>query len=452
MKKLITFYLFMVISISCSFGQDGWTTINLSTYKFMMGSTSLGTTAFFAGGYTSNGRTTDVEMYDISSEKWTYGNLSVARNLITAASSEDKVLFAGGLIDDGSPLATVDIYNTRTHFWSTAQLSQARFGMSAVSKGNKILFAGGGNIVLNTEYAVVDIYDASKDHWTTASLSEARSGMGAAVVGDLAIFAGGWSFSSKTASDRVDIYNFNTDTWSTATLSEPRFFIGATTVGNIILFGGGSDALGVPSKRVDIYDASTNSWSIDSLSVARAFLTGENVSTVCDKAYFTGGMTTETQTYQFTGDFNVIDIYDKESDTWTAEFLPTKLYGHSTISINDKLLIAGGGTISRSQIQLHKDIRIYTCSTVGLKSLQPTTDLFSVYPNPVTNLLQITLPDSYSEIGLSIVDMTGKIKYASNEFSKRSIEVNTEYLPDGVYVIQIKTGDILQSQKFIVTR
>ncbi len=86
--------------------------------------------------------------------------------------------------------------------------------------------------------------------------------------------------------------------------------------------------------KYQIYDAVTGEWSIDSLSVARAFWDHENAASVCGKAYFIGGWSTETETYQITGDFNVIDIYDEANGAWSVEYLPYNLFFHSTVAVD----------------------------------------------------------------------------------------------------------------------
>lgn len=450
MKKIIVLTGFFLVFVGSIFSQGEWTYDNLTTFKQSIGSTHLGPYAFFAGGFTSGGYTSEVEIYNTQSKDWIYNQFSLAREFTAGASGGSKVFFAGGA-DESGAIAIVDIYDTLSGQWDVAELSEARVFLSAVSKGNEVLFAGGGDLSQGTESDVVDIYNTDSEEWSTSFLSEARGNMGSAVVGDFAFFAGGFYLSSGLPSSRVDIYNFSTGAWTTAELSQPRYFLAAVTVGQKILFAGGMGADDLPSKRVDIYDAVTGEWSIDSLSVARAFWDHENAASVCGKAYFIGGWSTETETYQITGDFNVIDIYDEASGAWSVEYLPYNLFFHSTVAVDDKLIIAGGGTIAGQFIQLRDVVRIYTCTTVATREVdfQAYVD---VYPNPTSGTLHLAFQDNIQEVKVCITDIAGKLIYATSGLNAKAIEINTNGFAEGVYVIQLQTPEGIQSQKIVVSR
>ncbi len=450
MKKIIVLTGVFLLLVFRLVSQGEWTYDNLTTFKQSMGSTHLGPYVFFAGGFTSGGYTSEVEIYNTKSRDWIYNQLSLAREFTAAVSGGSKVFFAGGANESGS-IATVDIYDTITGQWDVADLSEARVLLSAVSKGNEILFAGGGDVSQGTESDVVDIYNTDSEEWTTAFLSEARTNMGSAVLGDFAFFAGGFYLSSGLPSSRVDIYNFSTGAWTTAELSQPRYFLAAVTVGQKILFAGGMGADDLPSKRVDIYDAVTGEWSIDSLSVARAFWDHENAASVCGKAYFIGGWSTETETYQITGDFNVIDIYDEANGAWSVEYLPYNLFFHSTVAVDDKLIIAGGGTITGQFIQLHDEILIYTCGTVSTEDMDFQTDMVT-YPNPTSGSLYLIFQDNVESVNVIITDIAGKVIYVTSGSNAKEIEINTNGFAEGVYVVQVQTPEGIQSQRIVVTR
>lgn len=387
MKTIYFLLALLLLSFTRTYGQDEWTTTNLSDFRYQMGSTTLGTKVYFGGGAIGIGTSNLVDIYDIKTQQWASEYFDLDRSYPAAISCGSKVFFAGGITSSGATTTNVDIFDTVTQQWSSAQLVQARFSIGAVSKGNKVLFAGGGDISTKKEFAIVDIYNTETNLWTIGLLSEARAGMGTTVIGELAIFAGGFKFTTGTVTDKIDIYNFSTGTWSTAALSEPRFFIGAVTVGNKALFAGGADENGVPSKRVDIYDLTTDTWSIDSLSVARAFYENENAASVCGKAYFVGGMTVETETYTFTGDFDIIDIYDEVSGNWSTQSLPYNLFDHSVVSEGNHLLIAGGGTLAGEYIQLHSEVNILNCTSVGIEEVAIPLVEVDLYPNPASDLI-----------------------------------------------------------------
>ncbi len=108
------------------------------------------------------------------------GTLSQARSSIAVASAGNKILFAGG----SGHSSRVDIYDISTNKWSTAELSEGRgFGIAAAANGNKIFFAGGEAGDGTWPSDVVDIYDVSTNTWTVAHLSLGGDDIAAAAVG-----------------------------------------------------------------------------------------------------------------------------------------------------------------------------------------------------------------------------------------------------------------------------
>jgi hypothetical protein len=448
MKKIYITTVLVLLTVFSVKSQGDWTFEELTTFKLGMGTAQVGSKVFFGGGITSEGVTDVVEIYDINTKEWIYGNLAAARVFPTAVSNGNLIFFAGGMDNFNDALNTIDMFDMSTQEWTSAQLSQAVFNLSAVSKGNKFLFAGGGNIPLSTESDMVDIYNSDTKEWTSAFLSEARAAMGSAVVGDVALFAGGLLFSTNAASEKVDIYDFSTGAWSTARLSIPRFGIAATTIGDKVFFAGGEYADGTLSNRVDIYDNATKTWSIDSISVARA---SAGAASVCNKAYFIGGMKVAPVTNLVIGDFDVIDVYDNATGEWSVEHLPYNLFGHSTIAVGNQIFIGGGGTIVDEFIQLRDVVRIFTCSTVATKDVAIQPNL-SVYPNPTSGSLYLVFQDNVENVNVIITDIAGKVINMASGSNVKEIEVNTNSFTEGLYVVRIQTQEGIQSQKIVVAR
>lgn len=65
----------------------------------------------------------------------------------------------------------------------------------------------------------------------------------------------------------------------------------------------------------------------------------------------------------------------------------------------------------------------------------------AVYPNPVTSVFDIKINDkSSSEFAVSIVNLAGQTIFSEN-YSTPSISVNTELLPGGMYLLNIKSSE-----------
>lgn len=90
----------------------------------------------------------------------------------------------------------------------------------------------------------------------------------------------------------------------------------------------------------------------------------------------------------------------------------------------------------------------YLESGVALGSTQNQSDLFSIYPNPVDNVLTIQNSTSYEIESVLIYNTNGAVvKQLTNTESVTAISVND--LASGLYLVQIKTGVGIQTLKFI---
>ncbi|MBK7094002.1 MAG: T9SS type A sorting domain-containing protein [Saprospiraceae bacterium] len=430
-------------------GFGNWTKTELSQYKEHMASAVLGDKVYFAGGYAikpdfSGQFSTDkVEIYDTKTGKWTYDKLSKGRDWLEGANAGSKVIFAGGWDDVGNIQKTVDIYDTLTKKWTVANLSTARFEITTGKIGNLVMFAGGydNNWITSTR---IDIYNAETGVWTTNELSVPRWGAASASVGDLIMFAGGMSLDgaagTEVITDVIDIYNAKTKQWSTAKLSIPRVFAAGVTVQDKVLFAGGQDIFGEPYKRVYIYNVTTNDWSIDSLSVARAFHDNDqNAATVCGKAFFVGGVNRLPGTY--IEDYNTIDIYDPETNTWETDELPYNLFGHSVVGVGNKLIVAGGMSILPQGFDIHKEVLIFDCFTS--KTDEPGIHHYdlSVFPNPTSDHFSLDLPEdfNYENAVMTVYDLYGR-----RVMQKKGIEIirnhNMSGQPEGIYFINLQSS------------
>jgi len=321
------------------------------------------------------------------------GTLSQSRSSFAVAAAGNKLVFAGGWINNGNSSASstkVDIYNISTGSWTIAQLSEGRFDIGVAVLGNKIFFGGGGRQQDNGwgswQYgglasSVVDIFDVANNDWSTAQLSSARVPVGAS-AGDKVVFAGG---DDMYTSSRVDVYDETTNTWTSRSLSEARHVHQIAVSGNKVFLAGGSGGLfGVGgngiSKQIDILDALTGDWSVDFLSLERGEMGAIGAN---NKIYWGGGAIVSTDSeYDITNSVEIrdlatnitffdclsearlginavrkddkiiffgggqngstFDIYDLTTNSWSIGVLPQNLKGSSIISHSNTLYVAGG--------------------------------------------------------------------------------------------------------------
>jgi hypothetical protein len=111
-----------------------------------------------------------VDIYNASSNSWTNASLSAPRYELAATSVGSLAFFAGGYNTATGASSVVDIYNASSNSWTNTSLSQARYYLVAASAGSLALFAGGATNSSSFS-SVVDVWDNSKTPVPTPSAS-----------------------------------------------------------------------------------------------------------------------------------------------------------------------------------------------------------------------------------------------------------------------------------------
>jgi hypothetical protein len=358
-------------------------------------------------------------------------------------------LVAGGFdLFSGASYSEVDIWDTETKTWDLTYMSVPRFFVSAAAKGNKVLLAGGMDPNVPTAYDVVDIYNLESGTWEIAHLSLARAAMACAVVGDLAFFAGGFDMLTSEVTDIVDIYRFSTNTWTTDTLSLGRAFAAAVAVGSKILIAGGAYNINVQSDVVDIYDTATGLWTTWNLSSPRSFYPW-NAASVGTSAFFVGGGATDLSQGVWTSGSDVIDSYDEFLHQWTVENLPQPLIMHAVAGSENKLVVGGGAAGPTwnivSTLQILEVIE-------AMPEQREETSILRIWPNPTSGNLHLELKENtqVKNMTLSICAIQGR-KILEQTLSTGTREINLQ-VPDGVYVLTIRAGEMVQQELITIRK
>lgn len=98
---------------------------------------------------------------------------------------------------------------------------------------------------------------------------------------------------------------------------------------------------------------------------------------------------------------------------------------------------------------------IKTFITAPLKEIltEAPQATFTIYPNPVGNLLQIAVQlDDAQLVSVSFNDMAGKVVFHSNQYvnqGKQLLQYDVSLLPGGIYIAEMKTAGIRMVQKFV---
>ncbi|MEE4260096.1 MAG: DUF1566 domain-containing protein [Bacteroidales bacterium] len=89
-------------------------------------------------------------------------------------------------------------------------------------------------------------------------------------------------------------------------------------------------------------------------------------------------------------------------------------------------------------------------SSTGLSEIDPNNDIFSIYPNPATDYIKISLSaEQFSNVSIKVLNLLGKIVYSNNLGSKSSIYIKTTDLEPGLYFVRFSDGSFIYSKKFI---
>lgn len=128
----------------------------------------------------------------------------------------------------------------------------------------------------------------------------------------------------------------------------------ATVACDKVFIGGGFNAPDV-FDVVDIYDPATDTWSTAALSFGRKDLAAVSV---CGKAIFAGGFFFDGSTDN--GHSNLVDIYDCATDSWSTAELSIGRENIGATVVGDKALFAGGH--GESYLRTSR-VDIYDCAT-----------------------------------------------------------------------------------------
>jgi hypothetical protein len=76
----------------------------------------------------------------------------------------------------------------------------------------------------------------------------------------------------------------------------------------------------------------------------------------------------------------------------------------------------------------------------------------SLYPNPATDKFSVDLGSNNEEVDIIIFDLRGKIVHSTTETHTQRLEVNASSFEKGIYVVQIRAGDFIETKRIIITK
>jgi N-acetylneuraminic acid mutarotase len=270
-------------------------------------------------------------------------------SLHDSAVVDGKIYVVGGTaaIDYGA-VTRMDEYDPAADTWTRrANMRTGRQGVCAVAVDGIVYGIGGnGGSANNVNYGTVEAYDPTTNRWTTKTDMPTPRTLAEAVTvdGKIYVFGGG------EATDRypLEVYDPATDTWTRkADMPTERWAPAAEAVdGKIYVFGGNTrwgEGRILPfnvTPIVEVYDPTTDTWTRVSDMPRPRF--AHSASAVDGKIYVIGGVDADFHPAPSMG-FQVVDVYDPATDTWTTAANPPGVAPYHTAGVVDGKIYTCGG-------------------------------------------------------------------------------------------------------------
>lgn len=85
---------------------------------------------------------------------------------------------------------------------------------------------------------------------------------------------------------------------------------------------------------------------------------------------------------------------------------------------------------------------------VGLNEINTTN--FTIYPNPASELVNVTLPNTITHYDIEITDATGRVVLSEKAQSQTKFQINISDWPSGIYQFHLISNGITSNQQMIV--
>ncbi|MFC2114539.1 T9SS type A sorting domain-containing protein [Bacteroidota bacterium] len=216
--------------------------------------------------------------------------------------------------------------------------------------------------------------------------------------------------------------------------------------GNIVAIGSPRNAgNGINAGHVRVFKWNNNSWvqvGVDIKGEAASDYSGESVSLSSDGNSVAIGAPYNAGTAPRAGQ---VRVYDWNGTVWNQRggdidgLVNDDQFGGAVSISSDGTIVAAGAIGDDGNGLQAGHVRVFVNNAVGVPESKIIHKM-TVYPNPTTEEIHITLGNNYKEVILTVKDLAGKI-ISKQHFSNVS-EIHSEIEgAKGIYFAEIKTNE-----------
>lgn len=315
----------------------------LSGARFKMESTTIGSKAYFIGGYEGTETppiSTTIDIYDATTFAWSTKTLNGADDYYRLDGSSpiqvvgSDVYFKKYYQAGAQPApAKLRVHNLESGATTFIDLKTPRLVEAVAEAGNKVFLSGGINSFNETPMAsqyVAELYDKQSKTTTALALRDSFIVTNALGLGKK-IYMTGFEVigGQQTRANTIRVYDVDNGSWTS--INPPvnsQTDLLAAIDGKLAYTNGGS---------IRFYDPQTNQTA--STPIPHANLNGRALTVAGNLLILAGGVQVNSSNYA-----DDVDVYNVRTNTWTSKKLAEKKAQASAAVAGNLVLVAGGST------------------------------------------------------------------------------------------------------------